>query len=189
MQRLPFDLLGIDSDNGSEFINVQLLKYCQSEGITFTRSRAYRKNDSCHVEQKNYTSVRQYVGYFRYDTEEELNIMNELYRNLSLYLNYFHPVMKLKRKDRIGSRIKKVYDIPKTPYQRVLESLEVPEHNKEGIKQVYAELNPAELYRKIVKLQNKLLRVTLTKGQRRKLSIKRSASIKTQGERYNYQFG
>ena len=134
--RLPFDLLGIDSDNGSEFINDHLFRFCKEKEITFTRSRAYRKNDSCHVEQKNYTAVRQYVGYFRYDTEEELKVMNELYRNLSLYLNYFHPVMKLKSKERIGSRVKKRYDIPGTPYQRVLESPEVPEQYKEKIKQV-----------------------------------------------------
>ena len=186
--RLPFDLLGIDSDNGSEFINAHLLRYCQSKEITFTRSRAYRKNDSCHVEQKNYTAVRQYVGYYRYDTEEELNTMNELYRNLSLYLNYFHPVMKLKTKERIGSKIKKVYDTPRTPYQRVLESSEIPKQYKEKIKQVYARLNPAELYRKIVKLQNKLLKITLTKKEKRKLPIKKRPSIKTQTETCNYQF-
>jgi uncharacterized UPF0146 family protein len=186
--RLPFNLLGIDSDNGSEFINAHLLRYCQSEGITFTRSRAYRKNDSCHVEQKNYTAVRQYVGYFRYDTEEELNTMKELYRNLSLYLNYFHPVMKLKTKERIGSKIKKIYDMPRTPYQRVLKSPEVQEQYKEKIKQVYARLNPAELHRKVVKLQNKLLKITLTKKEKRKLSIKKRSSIKTQAETCNYQF-
>ena len=186
--RLPFDLLGIDSDNGSEFINDHLFRFCKEKEITFTRSRAYRKNDSCHVEQKNYTAVRQYVGYFRYDTEEELKVMNELYRNLSLYLNYFHPVMKLKSKERIGSRVKKRYDIPGTPYQRVLESPEVPEQYKEKIKQVYAGLNPAELHREITRLQNKLLKIILTKKEKRKLSIKKRSSIKTQTEICNYQF-
>ncbi len=134
---LPFPLLGIDSDNGSEFINAHLLRYCQDEGITFTRSRPYRKNDSCHVEQKNYTAVRQYVGYLRYDTEEELNILNTLYRYLSLYLNYFHPVMKLKSKERIGSKVKKKYDTPRTPYQRVLNSPDVSDKNKRKLKRIY----------------------------------------------------
>ncbi len=186
---LPFDLLGIDSDNGSEFINAHLLKYCQSEGITFTRSRAYQKNDSCHVEQKNYTAVRQYVGYFRYDTEEELKVMNELYRNLSLYLNYFHPVMKLKSKERIGSRVKKRYDIPRTPYQRVLESPEIPKLYKEKIKRVYAGLNPAELYRQVTRLQNKLMKITLNKKKKRTLSMKKRSSVRIQTETCNYHFG
>ena len=185
--RLPFDLLGIDSDNGAEFINAHLLGYCQSEGITFTRSRAYRKNDSCHVEQKNYTAVRQYVGYFRYDTEEELNTMNELYRDLSLYLNYFHPVMKLKSKERTGSRVKKRYDIPRTPYQRLLESPEIPKQYKERIKQVYAGLNPAGLHREITRLQNKLIKITLNKKEKRKLSTKNRSSARIQTETCNYQ--
>ncbi|MEF9427579.1 MAG: transposase family protein [Candidatus Mariimomonas ferrooxydans] len=186
--RLPFDLLGIDSDNGSEFINAHLLRYCQSKGITFTRSRAYRKNDSCHVEQKNYTAVRQYVGYFRYDIEEELNTMNELYRNLSLYLNYFHPVMKLKSKERTGSRVKKRYDVPRTPYQRLLESPEIPKQYKEKIKQVYAGLNPAGLHREITRLQNKLIKITLNKKEKRKLSTKNRSSVRIQTETCNYQF-
>jgi len=186
--RLPFDLLGIDSDNGSEFINDHLFRFCKEKEITFTRSRAYRKNDSCHVEQKNYTAVRQYVGYFRYDTEEELKVMNELYRNLSLYLNYFHPVMKLKSKERIGSKIKKIYDTPRTPYQRVLESPEVPEQYKEKIKQVYAGLNPAELHREITRLQNKLIKIALNKKEKRKLSTKKRYSTRIQTETCNYQF-
>jgi hypothetical protein len=178
--RLPFDLLGIDSDNGAEFINAQLLRYCQSEGITFTRSRAYRKNDSCHVEQKNYTAVRQYAGYLRYDTEEELELLNGLYRHLSLYLNYFHPVMKLKTKERIGSRVKKVYEAARTPYQRILESSEVPEKNKEKLKQTYAQLNPAELRRKIQKLQRRLLKIATTKNERSRKGV----LIKTQRADY-----
>ncbi|MBU4179908.1 MAG: ISNCY family transposase [Actinobacteria bacterium] len=114
-EALPFPLLGLDSDNGSEFINAHLYRYCEKEEITFTRSREYRKNDNCYVEQKNYTAVRTYVGYMRYDTDEELGILNELYSLLRLYLNFFQPQMKLIEKTRIGSKVKKKYDHPKTP--------------------------------------------------------------------------
>ena len=88
-ESLPFPLLGVDSDNGGEFINAHLVKYCKENGITFTRSRPWRKNDSCYVEQKNYTAVRRYVGYFRYDTEEQLGLLNQLYEVLCPYLNFF----------------------------------------------------------------------------------------------------
>src|SRR5712691_11261790 len=101
--RLPFALHGIDSDNGSEFINENLLEYCQREGITFTRSRPYRKNDNCFVEQKNYTIVRRHVGYQRLMGSEQLALVNCLYRHLRLYENYFQPVMKIKSKERNGS--------------------------------------------------------------------------------------
>jgi transposase InsO family protein len=93
--RLPFALLGLDSDNGSEFVNAHLLRFCQENEITFTRSRPYRKNDNSFVEQKNYSVVRRAVGYLRYDTEEELEVLNKLYDYLRLYTNFFQPVMKL----------------------------------------------------------------------------------------------
>lgn len=110
--RLPFDLLGIDSDNGGEFINDQLYRYCIQEKITFTRARSYRKNDNCFVEQKNYSVIRRAVGYMRHDTPEELHLLNELYWHLRLYSNHFHPVMKLLEKTRVGSKVKKKYDKP-----------------------------------------------------------------------------
>lgn len=159
-KRLPFELLGIDSDNGSEFINAHLYRYCQREKITFTRARAYRKNDNCYVEQKNYSVVRRAVGYLRYDTQEQLRILNQLYGHLRLYANYFQPVMKLVEKIRVGSKVKKKYDKPKTPYQRVLESPYVDEENKEEFRKEYAKLNPAELKRQISRLQNKLRELT-----------------------------
>lgn len=118
--RLPFPLLGIDSDNGSEFINHQLLRYCQGEQITFTRGRSGKKNDGCFVEQKNYSVVRRAVGYARYDSEAQLKLLNKLYGHLRLYTNYFQPVMKLKAKERNGAKVKKIHDEPKTPYQRLL---------------------------------------------------------------------
>ncbi len=113
--------MGIDSDNGGEFINNHLLRYCEQEGITFTRSRPYRKNDNCFVEQKNYSVVRNAVGYYRYDRPEQLALLERLYQALRLFTNFFQPSMKLKHKVRIGSRVQRRYDDPKTPFRRVLE--------------------------------------------------------------------
>jgi len=118
---LPFELKGIDSDNGSEFINRHLLSYSQSRGIQFTRGRPYKKDDNAHVEQKNWTHVRKLLGYARYDSPEALAAINELYRNeLRLFQNLFLPSVKLERKTRIGSRLTRVYDAPQTPLQRIL---------------------------------------------------------------------
>jgi hypothetical protein len=136
-QRMPFPLLGIDSDGGGEFINDQLFRYCQQEKITFTRSRSYRKNDSCFVEQKNYSVVRRAVGYLRYDTEEELLMLNELYRSLRLYTNFFQPTMKLIEKTRIGSKVTKKYDKAQTPYKRVLACPDVSAGDKQALKNLY----------------------------------------------------
>jgi len=162
-ERLPFSILGIDSDNGAEFINAHLLRYCKEEHITFTRSRPYRKNDSCFVEQKNYSVIRRTVGYSRYDTDKELNILNELYSYLRLYTNFFQPVRKLIKKERIGSKVIKRYDEAKTPYRRVLASPGIEDGIKVKLKNQYAMLNPAELKRKITKLQNKLLKLNALK--------------------------
>jgi hypothetical protein len=120
--RLPFPLLGIDSDNGSEFINDELLRYANHEHLTFTRSRPGRKNDGAHVEQKNWSVVRRYVGDLRYDTPEQVAQLNQLYEVLHLYTNFFLPVVKLKEKVRHGQKVTKKYDAPQTPYQRVLAS-------------------------------------------------------------------
>jgi hypothetical protein len=154
--RLPFPLLGIDCDNGSEFINYQLLRYCNEHGITFTRTRPYRKNDNCYVEQKNYSVVRRAVGYQRFDTSAEGLLLNQLYDRLRLYTNFFQPTMKLVSKERLGSRVKKSYDAPQTPYQRVLVSAQVAAEDKERLRRQYQELNPAALKRAIRKLQKQL---------------------------------
>lgn len=167
-QRLPFPLLGVDSDNGSEFINDHLVRYCAAEHITFTRSRAYRKNDNCYVEQKNFSVVRRYVGYLRYDTEEELKKLNVLYQKVRLYTNFFLPVMKLKYKERIGSRVKKVYDEPKTPFRRILLCSSVEDTVKEKLKALYETLNPAALKREMSKQQNQLIRFVQFKETMRK---------------------
>ena len=165
-ERLPFELLGLDSDNGSEFINDQLFRYCRDEKITFTRSRPYRKNDSCHVEQKNYTAVRQYAGYVRYDTEKELDLLNELYGTLRLYLNFFHPTAKITSKERVGSKVKKRYEKPVTPYQRVLASLPIRKKTKITLKRLYGRLNPAELKRTIERIQEQLWKMTVKKRKK-----------------------
>jgi len=173
-ERLPFSILGIDSDNGAEFINAHLLRYCREEHITFTRSRPYRKNDSCFVEQKNYSVIRRTVGYSRYDTDKELNTLNELYSYLRLYVNFFQPVRKLIKKERIGSKIIKRYDEAKTPYRRVLASPDILDEIKVKLKNQYAMLNPAELKRKITKLQNRLLKLNALKQKVREDLLEKS---------------
>jgi len=164
-ERLPFPIFGIDSDNGSEFINAHLIRYCEEHKISFTRSRPYRKNDSCFVEQKNWSIIRRAVGYGRYDTDKELNILNKLYSYLRLYVNFFQPVRKLIKKERIGSKVIKRYDEAKTPYRRVLESPHIKEEIKVKLRNQYAMLNPAELKRKINKLQNRLLKLNTLKQE------------------------
>jgi hypothetical protein len=154
--RIPFDILGIDSDNGSEFINAHLIKYCKENGITFTRSRPYRKNDNCFVEQKNNTIVRRYVGYFRYDTEAELEILNQVYGVVRLLVNFFYPSQKLILKTRIGSKVRKKYDAPKTPYMRLIECDHISDEIKTQLKNQFENLNPVSLQRELVRLQEKL---------------------------------
>jgi len=156
-QRLPFPLLGLDSDNGGEFINHHLKRYCEREEITFTRSRPYRKNDNCFVEQKNYSVVRRHVGYARYDTEVEVELLNQLYEQLRLYVNFFLPSQKLLEKTRRGSRVQRRYDKARTPYRRVLDSKQVPESYKKKLRAQYQQLNPAELDRQIRRLEEALL--------------------------------
>jgi hypothetical protein len=158
--RSPFQWKGLDSDNGSEFINDVLYKYCHREGLEFTRSRASRKNDNAYIEEKNWTHVRKVFGYLRYDTYEELAIMNDLYHHaLRLYKNFFQPVMKLQSKERIGGKVKRKYDTPKTPYQRLMESGQISEEAKKELQGIYLSLNPAELKREIDAKLEKLYKV------------------------------
>ena len=159
-QALPFELLGIDSDNGGEFINFHLIAYCEKNEIQFTRSRPYRKNDNCFVEQKNSSIVRRYAGYARYDSEEQLRILNEIYQNVRLFVNFFQPSMKLISKSRRGSKVKKKYDDAKTPYRRLLASEYTSELCKSRLCKQYDSLNPAELHRQIRRLQTKLYRAS-----------------------------
>lgn len=158
---LPFVLKGIDSDNGGEFINNQLRRYCEQEHITFTRSRPYRKNDNCFVEQKNYSVVRTMVGYYRYDQPRQLQLLDQLYQLLRLYTNFFQPSMKLREKIRIGSRLTRRYDPPMTPYQRVLEHPAITSDSKRQLSALYQTLNPAQLMRSMAELQKQLFHSAL----------------------------
>ena len=161
--RMPFPLRGIDPDNGSEFINWQLYRYCMQRQIEFTRGRPYKKNDNAHIEQKNWTHVRQVYGYERIEDQVIVDMMNDLNRNeLRLYKNFFQPTIKLIDKKRVGAhkeKIKRMYDIPKTPYQRVLLCDEISDETKQELKALYATLNPAALRRTIIK------KLTLIKKQ------------------------
>ena len=148
-QRLPFPLLGIDSDNGGEFINDLLYRYCLNEKITFTRSRPYQKNDQAHVEQKNWSVVRHTVGYDRWETHQELSLLESVYDDLRLYINFFQPSLKLIAKERIGNQTHKRYDPAKTPYQRVLDRNDISLPAKARLINLYVQLNPAELRRQI----------------------------------------
>jgi hypothetical protein len=161
--RFPFKIAGIDSDNGSEFINSHMLRYCIDNKITFTRSRSHKKNDSCYVEQKNYSVIRRAVGYLRYDTKEEVDILNELYKYLGQYTNFFQPVVKLVFKTRTGSKVSKKYDEAKTPYRRVLECSDIDDKIKIRLEKNYDSLNPAALKRNISKLQDRLLKLNALK--------------------------
>lgn len=136
-----------------------MFRYCIKNKITFTRSRPYKKNDNCHIEQKNYTTARRVAGYLRYDTEEEIEVLNEMYTYYELYVNFFQPSMKLKEKIKEGSKITKRYDKARTPYERVLKYEEIKEEDKKKLNKIYEELNPIELKQKIEKLQNKLIKM------------------------------
>jgi hypothetical protein len=148
-QRLPFPLLGIDSDNGGEFINVLLYRYCLDEQITFTRSRPYQKNDQAHVEQKNWSVVRHTVGYDRWETKQELALLENIYDDLRLYINFLQPSLKLIAKERLDNKTRKRYDTAKTPYQRVLERKDISLEGKARLTYLYTQLNPAALRRRI----------------------------------------
>lgn len=162
-KRFPFPVVGIDSDNGSEFINYHLKKYCEEKKITFTRARAYKKNDNCYVEQKNWSIVRKTVGYLRYETVQEVSLLNRMYNQLRFYTNFFQPQMKCTGKLRIGSKVKKSYDVPKTPYQRILECEYIGKNIKKNLTSTYNSLNPVQLKREIGQLQGKLYNMAIKK--------------------------
>jgi hypothetical protein len=146
---LPFALLGIDSDNGGEFINDLLLRYCLNEHISFTRSRPYQKNDQAHVEQKNWSVVRHLIGYDRLDSQEQYALLASIYQDWRLYVNFFQPVLKLSRKERIGNKLIRKYDTARTPYQRVMERDEISLARKAHLLNLYLPLNPVELRQRI----------------------------------------
>jgi len=155
-QGLPFPLLGLDSDNGGEFINHRLYAYCQRNKITFTRSRPYKKNDSAHVEQKNWSVVRRLIGYDRYSSKEALDQLNRVYRLVRSYVNFFQPVMQLQSKTRHGAKVHKVYDTAKTPYRRLLNSSVLTPEQRDLMATQYLKLNPVRLLRQINKALEQL---------------------------------
>lgn len=143
-KRLPFPIKGIDSDNGSEFINGTLQRYCKTHNITFTRCRPYKKNDQCRVEQKNWSVVRQRIGYARYEGSQECRHLASVYSYLRPFINYLQPSVKLLSVTRDGAKVHKTYDAAKTPYRRLLSYLK----DKDALNQLeeyYLTLNPVQL--------------------------------------------
>lgn len=172
-KNLPFQIVGFDCDNGSEFLNHHLIRYFveRDKAVQFTRSRPYRKNDNAHVEQKNWTHVRHLFGYDRFDKPCLVDLMNDLYKNeWSFYQNHFCPTMKLVEKKKINSRYYKRYDTPKTPYQRLMDSETIPPDVKDRLAKQHATLNPFELKRSIERKLNHIFKfVTVTSNVRQRL--------------------
>lgn len=158
-QSLPFNLLGIDGDNGGEIVNYHMLKYCLKEKLAYTRSRPEMKNDNAYVEQKNYTHVRKLVGYHRYDQKEQVELMNDLYRHeYRLFTNFFRPQMKIISKEKINNSVcRKKYDEAKSPYQRLMACDQLSKKEKEKLTVLYLSLNPLQLRRAINEKVAKLM--------------------------------
>jgi hypothetical protein len=162
--KMPFPILGVDSDNGSEFINVHLLSWCQQRQITFTRARPGNKNDGCHVEQKNWAVVRQVVGYHRYDTAAELLLLNEIWQLQSKLTNYFYPQQKLVSKVRTGAKVSKKHDIAATPFHRAIDHPNMAVQRIVALTRTYSLINPAATQRQIGSLTAQLLAMTTSKA-------------------------
>ncbi len=186
-KRLPFTLLGIDSDNGAEFINHALKRYCDARSITFTRCRPYKKNDQCHVEQKNGAIVRPLVGYARYEGPAAVAYLNRLYAKHRLAVNFFAPSMKLLSKTRTGSRVKKTYDEAKTPWKRLQEASTAVQDNAlilapgdiDRMTGQYEAINPAQLRRDIDELEMGLRRLSLPDPAPLKLDLGSALTVST----------
>jgi transposase InsO family protein len=164
ISEFPFPILGIDSDNGSEFINHHLFDYCTEHKITFTRSRAGNKNDGAHVEQKNWTHVRELVGYLRFDTDKELFVLNEIWALDMGYTNFLLAQQKLVFKQRSGSKVTKRYDRAMTPCARTLARPEISKTDRARLKETMDTVRPGELYRQIQDLTTQLERMALSKA-------------------------
>lgn len=145
---LPFKIRGFDSDNGSEFLNWHIYRYfnLRAKPVSFTRSRPYRKNDNAHIEEKNWSIVRQYLGYNRFESPDLTAKLNDIYtQEWRLLMNFFRPAIKLIAKQRNGAKIKKIYDKPRTPYQRIMESKHISRKTKTELTQFFRTLNPFKL--------------------------------------------
>ncbi len=180
-QLIPFPVLGLDTDNGGEFINTDLVTYCDQEQITFTRSRAYQKNDQCFVEQKNGAVVRQFVGYDRFEGEPAYRQLVELYRALRLYVNFFQPSMKLKEKRREGTHVRRSYTPAQTPFERLCATAVVPEERRARLDAIFTALDPIRLLDQIGWLQDALwqhatVRTVATTDQQIELPVRFAAA-------------
>jgi hypothetical protein len=183
---MPFPILGVDSDNGSEFINVYLFLWCRKHKITFTRSRPANKNDGCHVEQKNWAVVRTVVGYHRYDTAPELLLLNEIWSLQSKLSNYFYPQQKLVSKVRVGAKVSKRYDTATTPFRRTMTHSDVLEHRKAILARNYLRINPAAVQRQINALTSQLLTLTTSKTKAQALRPATNTHTLTRGNQPTY---
>jgi hypothetical protein len=163
--RFPFRICELHPDNDSALVNDLLWDWTQGKRIRLSRSRPYKKNDNAWVEQKNWTHVRKVVGYRRFDTTGELRVLNEIYAVLRLYKNFCLPTIRLKSKTRVNGRIKRVYDKPCTPYERLMRSRQVNRKTKEALRSTYEALNPAELYRRLTKLREELETISAGKPE------------------------
>jgi len=163
-RRMPFPILGVDCDNGSEFINEDLLGWCQGRQITFTRSRPGNKNDGCHVEQKNWAVVRTVVGYHRYDTAAELLLLNEIWALQSSLNNYFYPQQKLISKVRKGAKVSKKHDKATTPFHRTIDQPTMPVERIVALTRTYSLINPAATQRQVQALTAQLFTLTTSKA-------------------------
>ncbi|MCV7347984.1 integrase catalytic domain-containing protein [Mycolicibacterium rhodesiae] len=162
--RMPFPVLGVDSDNGSEFINLTVLQWCERHHLTFTRARPGNKNDGCHAEQKNWAVVRTVVGYHRYDTAAELLLLNEIWKLQSKLTNYFYPQQKLISKVRHGAKVTKKYDTAATPFHRAIDHPTINEDQIAALARTHAQINPAATRRRIQALAGQLLTIATSKA-------------------------
>jgi len=159
-QALPFPLRGLDSDNGSEFINHHVVRFCQQRQLQFTRSRPYKKDDNAHIEQKNWTHVRKLLGWDRYDSPHALEAINDLYQNeLRLMMNLFQPTVKLERKERVGSRLRRRYGAAQTPLDRLLTHPEVDLKRAQRLRKLRESLDPFELSKAIERKLQRIYRL------------------------------
>jgi len=163
--KMPFPIMGVDSDNGAEFINVYLFLWCRKREITFTRARPTNKNDGCHVEQKNWAVVRTVVGYHRYDTAPELLLLNEIWQLQSQLTNFFYPQQKLVSKVRDGAKVTKRYDTATTPFRRAVNHPDTTVDRIAALARTHALINPAATQRQIHALAAQLLNMTTSKSQ------------------------
>lgn len=166
-------MLELHPDSGSEFINQVAKDWCDEQKIELTRSRPYKKNDNCYVEQRNLVVVRKYVGFERYDCQEAVVAMNELYATLRLYINFFQPTFKLQAKEKRVKAVdgkqaakpyKRIYDRPQAPYRRVLGRKDISQATKDNLTKQYESLNPKVLRDTIQVLTTKLQRIQQEQG-------------------------